>query len=617
MIHHVEMTNWRAYDRREFAFEPGITFLMGANGSGKTSVLEAICYALTGDAGLFEGKQRARLLRDPEQNASVSLGFEAGDQRYSILRAQSARAVAAAEIRALAGDRVLASGQTHTTEQVSKLVGVSPDFLRRIVYMAEGDVYRFLSQPPGEALELQIREVLGLTQLDQFTAALERSQKQLKQRMDMLQGLSEDLARLGIRARSDLEDRLNAGENTRALLLGSLEDNREQVLQIQASLERNNRIRENLHGVQQSRAGDPACWEGIDAEPLQDYYASHEQELDRLSQKRQEVELHIARLEGEMQALRRILSVLEPYQNHADTLPCPVCQKPMTEPERHAILHNLQANQETMARETQDLRDIQRDMQADLESLRGRLALLKELRNALAHSTLPDLRPTSTLGDVFTAVSKEDEIRAYLGELEQQRQEIQRRLSELQTQQAEYLAIQKRIVEAGFQAPEEINETLVSLEVRALSIRAASQAAEKTLVAQRDADMQAIYAQVARLWGAFTGEDNWQVALDGKGLPTLQNELGRSFELHQLSGGEKTALLIILHTLIAHRFSRSDFLLIDEPLEHLDPVNRRSLIRFLVESYQQGLFKQAIIATFEETLVRKYLSQDGVHVIPV
>ncbi len=78
---------------------------------------------------------------------------------------------------------------------------------------------------------------------------------------------------------------------------------------------------------------------------------------------------------------------------------------------------------------------------------------------------------------------------------------------------------------------------------------------------------------------------------------------------------EKTALLIMLHTIIAHHFSRSGFLLIDEPLEHLDPINRRSLIRFLVGAYRRGSFEQAIVATFEESLIRKYMSEEGVNVI--
>jgi ATPase subunit of ABC transporter with duplicated ATPase domains len=127
--------------------------------------------------------------------------------------------------------------------------------------------------------------------------------------------------------------------------------------------------------------------------------------------------------------------------------------------------------------------------------------------------------------------------------------------------------------------------------------------------------MGAIYAQIARVWGAFLGQDNWHIQLNNEGNPVMQDGQGHQFDMSQFSGGEKTALLVMLHTNIAHHFSQSDFLLIDEPLEHLDAVNRRSLIRFLVGAYRRRSFQQAIIATFEESLIRKYMSEEGINVI--
>lgn len=617
MIHSVEMINWRAYEKREFQLEPGITFLMGSNGAGKTSVLEAICYGLTGEAAMFDSKTRPKLLRNPDINATVNLTFEIDNKKYRVSRSQSPKAAADAELKRLVDGKVLASNHSQCTRQTSKLMGVSADFLRRIVYMAEGDVFRFINEPPGEALELQIRQVLGLTQLDEFTTALDRSQKQLKQRMETLQELSNDLGRLNIHTQNDLQDRLKAGENTRSLLLDHLEDNKAQVIQIQATLDGNNRLQKFLADIQNAQSQSTFGWTGFAETPLLEFVRNLEQAIDNLSIQRQELAIQTARLEGEKQAQHKILAILEPYENHLETLPCPVCQKPMTEPERHSILSDLRMSDKKLELEIDDLRQNDVRFKTELEGLRGRFDILKELRNVIAHANLPNIKSTSTFEQIGAVVSKDDEKRAYLLTLENQRQEIQHRLSELQTQQAEHLAIQKRMAELGFNQPEEVNDALVALEVRSLSIRSADLASRQTLVTQRNSDMRSIYSQIARLWGAFTGEEEWQIALDGKGLPTLENEIGRKFDLHQLSGGEKTALLIMLHTIIAHNFSKSDFIMVDEPLEHLDPVNRRSLIRFLVQSYRRGMFKQAIVATFEESLIRKYLSEDGVKVVLV
>jgi DNA repair exonuclease SbcCD ATPase subunit len=617
MIHSVEMINWRAYEKRIFHLEPGITFLMGPNGAGKTSVLEAICYGLTGEAAMFDSKTRPKLLRDPDHNATVNITFETDNKMYCVSRSQSPKAAANAELTRLLDGKSLAYNHSQCTRQISKLMGVSADFLRRIVYMAEGDVFRFINEPPGEALESQIRQVLGLTQLDQFTLALDKSQKQLKQRMEALQELSNDLNRLNIHTQTDLQERLNSGENTRSLLLEHLEDNKAQVIQIQATLEGNNRLQGFLAEIQNAQIQNHQKWSGFAETPLVEVFVSLENAIAKLSENRRQLEIQTAHLEGEKEAQHKILAILEPYENHFETFPCPVCQKPMTEPERHSILSDLRINDQKLNHEIDDLGQHHQRIRADLEDVQARFDILKELRNLIVHGNIPNIKPTSTIEQIKEIVSQDDQKRDYLKTLDQQGQEIQRRLSELQNQQAEYLAIKQRLAEFGFTQPEEVNDALVALEVRSLSIRSAAQASQQTLLTQRNTDMQSIYIQIARLWGAFTGEEEWQIALDGKGLPTLENEIGRKFDMHQLSGGEKTALLIMLHTIIAHNFSQSDFIMVDEPLEHLDPVNRRSLIRFLVQSYRRGMFKQAIVATFEESLIRKYLSEDGVKIVMV
>jgi exonuclease SbcC len=617
MIHSVEMINWRAYEKREFHFEPGINFLMGANGAGKTSILEAICYGLTGETAMYDSSTRPKLLRDPNHFATVNLKFETNNQEYRVSRSQSFTSAAEAEVKRLSDGKTMAINHTQSTRQISQLMGVSADFLRRIIYMAEGDVYRFINEPPGVALESQVRQVLGLTQLDEFTTALDKSQKNIKQKMGDLQALSDNLSRLNLHTQSDLQDRLVAGENTHSLLLDQLDNNKVQVIQIQTTLEGNNKLQQYLSGIQSDQYQNTEDWTNFTDSPLVEYVNNLEKTIENIANKLQELALQKARLEGEIQASQRILSILEPYENRYETLPCPVCQKPMTETERHSILSDIRLGVDEFNQKIKGLTDQELKIRSELDMLRSRFEKVKELRNIIAHRYLSNLNPASTYNEIKVYLAEDVEKRSSLQILEQKKREIQNHLSELQTKQAEYLAIQKRLADFGFNTPEEVNDSLVALEVRSLSLRAAAKASQQTLLAQRNTDMHSIYTLIAQMWGVFTGGENWQLSLNEKGLPTLENDIGRKFDLLQLSGGEKTALLIMLHTIIAHNFSKSDFIFVDEPLEHLDPVNRRSLIRFLVQSYHLGMFKQAIVATFEESLIRKYLSEEGVSMVIV
>ncbi len=617
MINTVEMINWRAFDRRRVRLGPGITFLLGANGAGKTSILEAISYALTGETAMFNSKTRPKLLRDPDQNATVNLEFELGGKPYRASRSQSPKAAAEAELRRLPDDKVLANNHTGVTKYIGKMMGVSDDFLRRIIYMAEGDVYRFINDPPGDALETQIRQVLGLTQMDTFAEAVGKAEKQMKQRLDALQELVGELGRLEIRTEADLKERLRSGEMVRDLLLRQIEENKGRAIRIQNQSEEAVRVQDLVAVVEEQMERNPDRWQGFRSTALAEYAAGLEAQAEQGERAGQEAMAQVARLEGEQQAYAKILAVLEPYEDRQETLPCPVCQKPMSEDERRTVLDNIRADMRAAQEQASSLRTRRDQVETGRREMKARLELLRQLRALIGYGRINGVDPDCSFDQITTALTQSLETGKELAGLDAERREIQERMNQLQSQQATFIAIQRRLEGLGFARPEDVSAALVGLEVRLLSLRSAAVACEQTLLTQRDSDMTFIYHQIAQLWGAFTGEPDWQVALDKKGVPTLQNDLGRQFELYQLSGGEKTALLIMLHTIIARNFSSSDFLMIDEPLEHLDPVNRRSLVRFLMQSYRRGMFKQVIIASFEESLVRKYLSEDGVNVVMV
>ena len=88
MIEWVEVRNWRVYDLRRVDFGTGITFLMGANGAGKTSLLEAIAYGLTGEVNTL--KNPRGLLRDPAKPAVVRLAFTLNGHHYEVERCRGA-----------------------------------------------------------------------------------------------------------------------------------------------------------------------------------------------------------------------------------------------------------------------------------------------------------------------------------------------------------------------------------------------------------------------------------------------------------------------------------------------------------------------------------------------
>ena len=615
MINKLEMTNWRAYSHKEVTFGPGITFIMGANGKGKTSILEAICYALTGDPTTVT--KRDKLLRDPDRPAKVRLSFTIDDQEYIVERSQSSKKAEGATLTKAGSRTPSARTQKSVTEQIEKIIGVSADFLRRIIYMSEGNVFRFLRETSGKALNTQIRQVLGLTQLDEFLRALKVAEKEIHSRVKEIQQLLSEFQRPGVEHGLDLQKQFQVLDAQRDEIVSGIADNRAKIEQLKRELinlaDVTGSLRQAFHEVSRS----PEIQRQAETVSVDELHATVEQQLSLTREQLHRHHLAHARLEGEQVGYQRVLDILEPFSGKTDTLPCPVCGKPMTTDERSLVMQNIYQELERLQRDIQGLEKQRAETQHNLDRQAQLLESLTDLRNQLVHLSIQSISPQTPLREIEQIIGGRggETVKNDIEESEATDQKLQQMLVDLDRVRADFLTLDNRLKSLGYDSPEEAREDLVGLEVRALTLRAASQAAEKTLTTQRDVDMGEIYAQLARVWAAFSGNDQWRIELDPQGIPTLENSEGRQFDLSQFSGGEKTALLVMLHTIIGHHFAKSDFLLIDEPLEHLDAVNRRSLIRFLIGAHKRDRFKQAIVATFEESLIRKYMSDEGVNVI--
>ena len=107
-VRHLALEEFRSYDRAEIVLAPGITAFVGANGAGKTNLLEAIHLAARGDSararddaeivrwGAAVGRVRVEVERASEHERATALeeveaggcepsASEEGDERVEVL----------------------------------------------------------------------------------------------------------------------------------------------------------------------------------------------------------------------------------------------------------------------------------------------------------------------------------------------------------------------------------------------------------------------------------------------------------------------------------------------------------------------------------------------------
>ena len=145
----------------ELNFEKGLAgenfFLIhGATGAGKTSILDAICYALYGNSS--GGKRNGKMMRSEQAAANVKteveFTFSLGEKIYRIKRGlKIGDSDSAAEI--YCNENFLESGAVKVNKIVTEIIGFKLDQFRQVMLLPQGKFTEFLlanSRERGEVL---------------------------------------------------------------------------------------------------------------------------------------------------------------------------------------------------------------------------------------------------------------------------------------------------------------------------------------------------------------------------------------------------------------------------------------------------------------------------------
>lgn len=93
-LHRLRMQNFRQHAKTEIVLNSGITSIIGPNGSGKTTILEAIAWALYGNQAIRGNRDSIRFTgAGPRAQVEVELDFELAGHRYRVTRGLTTAAV--------------------------------------------------------------------------------------------------------------------------------------------------------------------------------------------------------------------------------------------------------------------------------------------------------------------------------------------------------------------------------------------------------------------------------------------------------------------------------------------------------------------------------------------
>jgi len=153
MISKIRLRGWRSHLDSEFSFSKGMNALVGIMGSGKSSVMDGVSFALFGTLPVVQGRKillEDLIMNTPQQKeeASVELEFSSGGKKYNIVRGIKRGRGSSAEIRE--EGELKEVGPRGVTKEVERLLEMDYEVFSRAVYSEQNGLDYFLKIPGGQ-----------------------------------------------------------------------------------------------------------------------------------------------------------------------------------------------------------------------------------------------------------------------------------------------------------------------------------------------------------------------------------------------------------------------------------------------------------------------------------
>ncbi|WP_414526698.1 exonuclease subunit SbcC [Nodularia chucula] len=373
--------------------------ICGSNGAGKSSLLEAITWAVWGQsrAGVEDD-----VIHSGAKEVRVDYTFQCNQQQYRVIRTRvrGASGVLEFQIETDSGFRALTGkGVRATQDLILEHIKLDYDTFINSAYLRQGRADEFMIKRPSERKEI-LAELLKLNQYDQLEERAKETSRHLKAR-------AEELERGLESGKIQLEKR-EATQAEKAQLEGELN----QLQQVQAF---ENIQLQSLQVVQHQRQN----WEQ-QLNFVQQQHQNLTQDCDRLQQEQLAVQTQLADLEVILKQETEIKHGFTEYQT--------------LQSQEEALATKFQEYTSATAKlqkKQQELTSHIHTLERQLQQVQGQLTALEQQEPEIQHTLNKSEEVEAALAQLSAArrrVTQFDELQMQVSPLMQQRQNLQSEL---------------------------------------------------------------------------------------------------------------------------------------------------------------------------------------------
>ncbi len=617
LLERIRLKAFGCFQEQDFDLHDGINLIFGPNFSGKSTLVNAIFFTLTGKP-IVPRVDASAIKNAKAYSGTAGLQFIANSERYQLYRATGRRTLLRSEKNG-AWHVLFDDKRIRPTEaMLHERFGIMHEQLALTTFLREGEIFEFLARQSATRRDI-LHTLLGIDRLIEVRQRFidtrriaKREQGRIRAHQNSLrfnaQNVNEaEIAKIEAKLK-DLETAYGAETGDSALIA--------EWVQHQI------RLQKQLTTLKHQQ--DEALSGFNDIAHLREMMTAIEtaiQEASGLEAKRDELMQQTGRLESEIAALANVCNTLRTLIER-DEQHCPTCYQQV---EQAVVQRIIDEKSEEKSQRTAELETHKQALETETENLKSRRELEQRLQTLQALSTQFQQRaadidkiqteldaltlrlnergvqqseqiPTDTLATVDKSQLKSeiDNERERLGKLKQEEAVRLDRLGALQRVNRDAAKVEK---------------TLLSLELACTGIDKTIEALQRQILKPAEDELHHWLDKMQLFSGARGSGGQTRVDLQREHLLPSLNIDGIDRSLMLLSGSEKMFLYLCFKVALAKVLGNPGFFVFDDPTLHLDGERKALMVDFISQLAEEH---QVVVTSYDEDV---RMGLEGAHLI--